>query len=169
MQNIEKYINEELFNKRLDVQFNPELLFQLNPEYRKKVEQYIIVSCSYGVESCFKYIPYLETVDVELFLTDEIINRFPINIKALSYYNLYLKTKKNKYLKSLVSLAEESSIAFKKLISLLKKLERNSDEYSYLNEEIKKISNKNWKDVDYQFILENDLSSEDVSSKDKSI
>lgn len=151
--NVEEYIKRELSSKRPDLTFDPILLDSLDELSRKKAETSILISCSYGIESSYKYIPYIKYVNVEEILTPEKIQTLPISCQILVIKNLYLRTNNEQYLQSLSELAHQHPQAYKELLNLLAQ-SSNQIERQNLSSKINEIFQEKSNNPDYKFIYE---------------
>ena len=129
------FLLKELNCHRRDLQFDPVLLDKLDNNYRKIIESKLYELCLLGVVSAFKYIPFINTIDIDELFSTENLDRYNDIVKYdLCKYG-YLTKGNNNLLNILYKYALSDINAYKVLIDLY--LACNKEEiFEFLNENV---------------------------------
>lgn len=112
MVEVYKSIDALFYSKRPEINFDENLLDQLDENERRDIESKIVRLCINGYEDCYKYIPFLKYEDVEKKLNIETLRTFPSTAQAKAYYYLLVKTKDHKYMKELKEVCDDTILTY---------------------------------------------------------
>ncbi len=148
-------INTDLYDKRLDIKFNPDLLNELDYDSRHKVEKTLLSYCKQGIETSFKYLQYFNTISEEDMITEEDISKLSLPYQVEIYRFLFLKSKNLDILNKLINLSMNSYNAFYQLLMIYNSDIITDEEKEKIKLAIDKSFENNKTDINYKFLIDN--------------
>ncbi len=151
-----KQLDKILKSNRPEFHFHPQILEELTEEERKDIEERLARAYLSGNNEAIQYFPHFQYFNGGEILKKANIQNFSAPALAQYYSTLYLCTKEARYLKILLSSAENDIDSFRALIDLYNVL--RSDEIKRCLDNIYQST----KDIDYKFLYEKMLTTEDI-------
>lgn len=147
---IKSYLN----NPKQDSTFSPKMLDDLSTKERLTVEYEIAMYCQKGCQQYFKFIPYFRVINIEEFMSLDVLNALSPADKMEAIKNLFLRTKSSSYLKEFAITAIESPLAFNTLLNLAADERLSIEEREKIKAIVEKVYNKNQLDINYKTIMD---------------
>ena len=121
MSEIFNSLKKEFQKKKIDITFSVGRLDELTSKEREVIEDAIVERCKQGDSSCFKFIPYLKTLDPIDLISDDEIEMFDSYSQAKIYEAFYERSKDSFYLNCINDLAIDNPRIFNLMIRMYTK------------------------------------------------
>lgn len=115
-----KSIDSLFYSKRPEINFDENLLNQLEENERRNIESKIVRLCQNGYEDCYKYIPFLKYEDAENKLNIDTLKKFSSLTQTKAFYYLLVKTDNPIYIEELKEVCDDTILAYTWLLHSIK-------------------------------------------------
>lgn len=142
-------IKNEICNGRRDILFFPQELNMMSDEERFEIEELIIKCCINGVNSSYKYIPYIKKANPNKIVIADTFKKIPLESQLTIIYNLYIHNGKQEYLDFISKVAVQNVDAYYLLTDIYVYNKRKGMNTEYIYNKLKEIAELNSNNIEY--------------------